>query len=71
MNLEQLAEDEFMPFKKNSKIKTMNVSFLKTIFRSEAFLEGYKRYLENFDILAEDENLKKVEKCTEDLVEFI
>lgn len=41
-----------MPFKKGSKIKTMNSTFLKKVFKSKLFCEDYKEYLQKFDELA-------------------
>ena len=36
---------EFMPFKRNSKVKTMNSQFLKMIFANKEFIRDYKIYL--------------------------
>jgi len=38
-----------MPFRKNSKNKTMNNNFLSEVFSSEGFCDDYKDYLESLD----------------------
>jgi len=59
-------EDEFLnfllPYKKNSKNKTVNISFIKEIFSSDLFYKDYLVYLDNFDQILEADNLKKIEK---------
>jgi hypothetical protein len=34
-----------LPFRKNSKIKTMNFTFLEQVFSSEKFVNDYKIFL--------------------------
>ncbi|KAL4490922.1 hypothetical protein ABPG72_008658 [Tetrahymena utriculariae] len=63
--------DKVMPFKQGSKIKTMNIQFLKMIFRSELFVKDYQVYLEKFEELAQKENQKKIQKCVKNLQDFI
>jgi len=41
-----------MPFKKGSKIKTMNSTFLKKVFKSKLFCEDFSNYLKHFDEIA-------------------
>lgn len=64
-------QDLLIPFRKNSKIKTMNSSFLKLIFNSEKFYKDYLTFLENFDQIARNENQKKLKKCASIIAEFI
>jgi len=59
-------EDDFLnfllPYKKNSRNKTVNISFIKEIFSSDLFYKDYLVYLENFDQILEADNVKKIEK---------
>lgn len=40
--------EELIPFRSESCNKTMNTSYLKKIFASEKFYDGYLQYLGNF-----------------------
>lgn len=51
-----------LPFKKNSKNKTMNNSFLAEIFSSDDFCKEYVGFLEVLEKQLKDDNVKKVEK---------
>jgi hypothetical protein len=42
-----------LPFRKNSKNKTMNNDFLKEIFSSSIFLNYYKEFLGIYDVYSE------------------
>ena len=68
-------EDEmmklFMPYRKDSKIKTINSSFLLQIFSSEAFCEEYKKFLVDFDEIMAKENMKKVSDFANFMIECI
>lgn len=37
--------EDMIPFREKSSLKTMNSQFLKKIFRSEKYVEGFKNYL--------------------------
>ncbi|KAL4488063.1 hypothetical protein ABPG72_009401 [Tetrahymena utriculariae] len=56
------TDDQFMPFKKKSSLKTMNSQFLKKIFKSPSFSQGYHQYLDKFEEISVKENEKKVKK---------
>jgi len=59
--LDELA-DTLLPFKKNSKNKTMNSSFITEIFSSEEFRNDYSSFMDNFDQMADGEISEKVPK---------
>jgi len=48
-NDDEALFDALMPFKKNSKNKTMNSSFLADTFSSKAFRDDYCLFLNSFD----------------------
>ena len=52
-----------LPFRKNSKNKTMNSSFISEIFANEEFRQDYETsYLVEFDQLTEKDNKEKVKR---------
>ncbi|KRW99045.1 hypothetical protein PPERSA_11646 [Pseudocohnilembus persalinus] len=65
------SQGEFMPFKKDSKFKTMNSTFLKKVFNSPQFYQDYHDFLNNFDKIAEKENKIKIEKCAAAIYEMV
>jgi len=56
------ALKNYLPYHKNSRIKTANTTFTIEAFASEAFNEDYHRFLENFDKVFEQDNQKKFKK---------
>jgi len=73
LNSEELAqqidiqdEDQILafllPYKKNSRNKTANSSFITEMFTSEVFHQDYLAYLENLDHILNDDNQKKMDK---------
>lgn len=64
-------EEDFLkvvlPFRKNSKNKTMNTTFINEVFASEEFCRDYQAYLESFESILEADNKNKVER----LISFI
>jgi len=54
--------DTLLPFKKNSKNKTMNSSFISEIFSSEEFRNDYGSFMEHFDEMADSEISEKIPK---------
>jgi hypothetical protein len=71
-NLPDLDNEEdflkfLLPFRKNSKNKTMNSTFIHEVFSSEAFQRDYIEYLEDLDEILDADNNGKVER----LVSFI
>jgi len=68
-------EEEFLksrlPFRKNSKNKTMNASFISEIFSSEEFCKDYEAYLKSFDDVLEADNNSKIDKLIETIEDYI
>jgi len=60
--------DFMMPYKKNSKNRTMNTSFVTDIFASAEFTQAYEHFLGQFDGLLKEDNDKKIEKMVDLLV---
>mmetsp|Transcript_5750 Transcript_5750/g.4940 ORF Transcript_5750/g.4940 Transcript_5750/m.4940 type:complete len:268 (-) Transcript_5750:1224-2027(-) len=62
-------EDEFfnalLPFRKNSKNRTMNNDFLADLFSSEAFRNDYDAFLNHLDETLVQDNKRKIEKYVE------
>jgi len=50
-----------LPFRKNSKNKTMNSNFINEIFSSEEFCKDYEIYLTQIDDILEKDNNRKIE----------
>ncbi len=57
-----------LPYKKNSRNKTANSSFITEIFSSEVFHEDYVKYLGKIDGVLNEDNQKKIEKFVDFLV---
>lgn len=51
-----------LPYRKNSKNRTMNISFTSELFSSKEFCNDYKLFLDNFDHSLVHDNTKKIEK---------
>ncbi|CAD8162295.1 unnamed protein product [Paramecium octaurelia] len=51
-----------LPFRKNSKNKTMNNDFLKEVFSSQIFQSFYKEFLEHLDDTIQADRKKKIDK---------
>ncbi|CAD8085795.1 unnamed protein product [Paramecium sonneborni] len=63
--------EELIPFRTESQNKTMNNSYLKKIFSSDKFYQGYLEYLENFDEIWDQENNEKIQNMTKQVMKFI
>ena len=57
-----------LPYKKNSRNKTANSSFITEIFSSEVFHQDYVKYLGQIDTILNEDNKKKIEKFVDFLV---
>jgi len=68
---EQGWVDSVLPFRKNSKNKTMNSTFIAEIFESQLFKNDYKEFLQDFDKVTEKENLEKTRRFTKLVMECI
>jgi hypothetical protein len=68
-------EEDFLkcvlPFRKNSKNKTMNTSFISEIFSSEEFYKDYENYLQSFDNILEVDNKNKIDRMANYIEECI
>ncbi len=51
-----------LPYKKNSRNKTANSSFITEMFTSEVFHQDYLAYLGDLDHILNDDNQKKIDK---------
>ncbi|CAD8118937.1 unnamed protein product [Paramecium sonneborni] len=51
-----------LPFRKNSKNKTMNNDFLKQVFSSQIFQTFYKEFLDHLDDTIQEDRKKKIDK---------
>lgn len=61
--------DKVLPFRKNSRNKTINTSFIMELFKSEEFKTDYNGFLGEFDQIIEKENIDKIAKFTKLLME--
>jgi len=61
----------FMPYRKNSKNKTMNTSFVLEIFSSDDFCKEYQEFLDEFKGILVADNNKKRDKLIIFLMECI
>jgi len=70
-NIDLEDEDQvlnfLLPYKKNSRNKTANGTFITEIFASEAFYEDYLQFLEKIDEILEVDNKKRSKK----LIDFL
>ena len=60
-----------LPFRKNSKNKTMNSAFICEVFGNSEFRDDYKKYLVELDELIEKDNKEKVQRFTSFLEECV
>jgi len=63
--------DSILPFRKNSKNKTMNSNFIAEIFESDEFKKDYKGFLKEFDDVTEKENNEKIHRFTKLVLDCI
>lgn len=67
---EKLLES-FMPYKKNSKNETMNISFILEIFSSPSFYQEYQEFLPRLNTLFIEENKRKEKKLVNYIMDCI
>jgi len=71
-NIDMEKEEDLLnfllPYKKNSRNKTANNSFITELFASEAFYQDYLDYLSNFEEIVEQDNQRKINKFIDFLV---
>ena len=63
--------DFLLPYKKNSRNKTVNISFITEVFSSEAFYQDYVGFLDKLEKLFSEDNKKKSEKFIRFLVRCV
>jgi len=63
--------DSLLPFKKNSKNKTMNAHFLTDLFESGTFRSDYESFLAEFDDITKKDSAEKVKKFASFVVECV
>jgi len=51
-----------LPYRKNSKNRTMNSNFTSELFASQEFCNDYKQFLDNFETVIVQDNNKKIKK---------
>jgi len=57
-----------LPYKKNSRNKTANNSFITELFASETFYQDYLNFLSNFEEIVKQDNQRKITKFIDFLV---
>lgn len=74
------GEEEMIPFREKSNMKTMNSQYLKKIFQSPKYVAGFKEYLgiqffikssENFEKIWNEENEEKVDNMVKQVLKLI
>ena len=63
--------DVVLPFRKNSKNKTMNANFIAEIFGSDEFRCDYKDFVKDFNEITEKENSEKMRRLARLVMECI
>ncbi|CAD8109852.1 unnamed protein product [Paramecium sonneborni] len=63
--------DDMIPFRKDSKMKTMNDNYLKRLFESQRFSKYYSLFLSQFKDICLNENEEKIENMTKQLIKII
>lgn len=61
--------ESVLPFKKNSKNKSMNSHFLAEIFGSDKFRRDYVIFLRNFDLVMEEDTIEKKKRFINFIIE--
>jgi hypothetical protein len=60
-----------LPFRKNSKNKTMNAAFIAEIFSSSEFREDYEIFLQDFNEISDKENVDKTPKFVTFIIQCV
>jgi len=60
-----------LPFRKNSKNKTMNAAFISEIFSSDEFKRDYEIFLKDFNDIADKENVDKTPKFVTFIIQCV
>ena len=63
--------DFLLPYKKNSRNKTVNISFITEIFSSEAFYQDYVEFLNKLEEICSEDNKKRNDKFIKFLVRCV
>ncbi|CAD8199135.1 unnamed protein product [Paramecium pentaurelia] len=70
-NLNQESIDDMIPFRKDSKMKTMNETYLRKLFASERFSNFYTKFLQSFTEICNHENDEKIDNMTKQIIKII
>ncbi|CAD8169416.1 unnamed protein product [Paramecium octaurelia] len=70
-SLQNQSIDDMIPFRKDSKVKTMNDNYLKRLFESERFSKYFSLYLNQFKDICQNENEEKIDNMTKQLIKII
>ncbi|CAK93534.1 unnamed protein product (macronuclear) [Paramecium tetraurelia] len=63
--------DDMIPFRKDSKMKTMNDIYLKRLFESERFSKYYSLFLTHFKDICMNENEEKIQNMSKQFFKII
>ncbi|CAD8064030.1 unnamed protein product [Paramecium sonneborni] len=63
--------DDLIPFRKESKLKTINDAYLKQLFRSSKFSAYYYKFLTQFSTIYQIENEEKIQKMAKQILQII
>ncbi|CAD8067963.1 unnamed protein product [Paramecium sonneborni] len=69
--LENNSIDDLIPFRKESKLKTINDTYLKQLFRSQKFCCYYQKFLNEFSNIFQLENEEKIQKMAKQILKII
>ncbi|CAD8150765.1 unnamed protein product [Paramecium octaurelia] len=69
--LENGTIDDLIPFRKESKLKTINDAYLNKLFKSQKFSYYYQKFLNEFQTICQHENEEKIEKMTKQILKII
>ncbi|CAD8110072.1 unnamed protein product [Paramecium sonneborni] len=67
----QESIDDMIPFRKDSKMKTMNETYLKKLFASQRFSNLYIQFLSQFQEICIHENDEKIDNMTKQIIKII
>ncbi|CAD8105235.1 unnamed protein product [Paramecium sonneborni] len=67
----QESIDDMIPFRKDSKMKTMNETYLRKLFASQRFSNFYTKFLSQFKEICIHENDEKIDNMTKQIIKII
>ncbi|CAD8178236.1 unnamed protein product [Paramecium pentaurelia] len=69
--LDHQSIDDIIPFRKDSKMKTMNDTYLRKLFASKKFSSFYSKFLTQFQQICILENNEKIDNMTKQIIKII